>query len=234
MASRDILDIITRTALRGNQLRVDLHVSVPGQAEIADPQFIKSAVNSFLIAATQRGLDIVGIISDWLLPGKIARQLAQEEGIDIFVLPGQEVVTSEGLGILALNIETEIPQRLPLNDCLHQIKAQNGMAVTMRPSKRWMQRLNKMLKEPWCPAGIEVYSPKLPDFRDLENEPEFALFMTAGAKTPKELLNSNINTITDREWWVNQGVLTHETGVNYEPAWLTRGDHQYGTQGLQY
>lgn len=213
-----------KTSLRKGLLRSDIHIAFPSKVEMFDDMQISALVKNFLQVATIRGLDIVGIVSDWLRPGQLAQQLVNEKHIDLFILAGQEVITQEGMGILAFNIPQEVPQRLPWEDALKSIHELGGLAVVIRPARRWVQRLNKIIDEEWAPEGIEVYNPNFSEYIDIDADPRYEFFMTSAAKNPNDLGESKINTQNHRDWWVKHGLLQTETGKDYVPDYLQQGD----------
>jgi len=210
-----------KKSLRKNELRSDIHIAVPGRNEVFDDFQLYPLMNSFLQAATVRSLDIIGIVSDWLHPGQLARQIAEKTGIDIYVIPGQEIVSQDGLGVIALNISNEIPQRIEWQSIFKEIHNQGGFAVIMQPSARWVQRLNKIVDEEWAPEGIEVYSKRInTEYVDIDADFKYEFFMTSGSKTPSDLLESAINTKTPRSWWEKNGGLPKDYGKDFVPGYL--------------
>lgn len=212
-----------KMSLRKGLLRSDIHIAFPSRVEAYDDTHLSVLIKNFLEAASLRGLDIVGIVSDWLRPGQLAQQLVQEKNIDIYVLAGQEIITEDGMGILAFNIPQEVPQRLSWEEALKTIHQMGGMAVVIRPARRWVQRLNKIIDEDWAPEGIEVYNPNFMEYIDIDADPKYEFFMTSAAQKPNDLLESRINTQNDRSWWVKHGLMQEETGKDYLPDYLQEG-----------
>jgi hypothetical protein len=211
---------LNKVALRKNMLRSDMHIAFPSKNELFDKYQIENLVHSFLEASTARGLDIIGIVSDWLYPGEVAKKIVKQKNIDIFVLSGQEVVTKEGLRLLVFNLKKEIPQRLEWTDCLKTIHNNNGLVIVIKPSRRWVQRLNKIVNSEWAPEGIEVYNPNFSEYIDIDADVKYEFFMTSCAKKPNDLLQTNINTKNKREWWVKHGIFDKDFGKEYIPDYL--------------
>ena len=69
----------TKIALRKGLLRSDIHIAFPPQQAMPSDVQIEPLVKSFLEVATIRGLDIVGIVSDWLYPGQVGQRLVTEK-----------------------------------------------------------------------------------------------------------------------------------------------------------
>jgi len=215
-------------ALRKGLLRSDIHVAVPSKNVIADDLQLENLMKSFLQVATIRGLDIIGIVSDWLRPGQIAQNIAKQKNIDIFVLAGQEIISKQGLGMLVFNVQQELPQRLDYIDYFKQIHQMGGMVIVIRPSRRWVQKLNKIVNEEWAPDGIEVYNPHFSEYIDIDADPKYEFFMSSKATKPLELLESKINTQNHRSWWVDLGIMSPDTGENYVPGYLADPYRQKG------
>jgi hypothetical protein len=218
----------TVQSLRKNDIRSDIHVVAPTKKSGYDLIQLRSIVQGFLLAATARSLDVIGLVSDWLLPGQIAQEIAREKNIDVKVLPGQELVSAEGLNIIALNISKEIEQRLPWKKMLEEVHKQKGISIVIQPTRRWIQRINTVSKEPWAPDGVEAYNEHYSlEYIDLDVNFEYEFFMGSGATNPAELQNSKVNTKTKRTWWVQKGVLAQEEGLDFEPNYLKEWP-QYG------
>lgn len=188
-------------AIRKNFLRVDVHVSFPPQYEVSDPAYAKSMCQDYLEAATLRGLDLVCIISDWLYPGRVAQEIIQQKGIDLIALPGIEMVTSDNLTLLAININKEIEQRLDFEHVCKRIYNEGGFTVVVAPPKRWAHKLNNYINEPWAPVGVEVYNAHFMEFTNYNLDAAYEPFIASGAMSAEELLNTTLHTKIDRKWW---------------------------------
>jgi hypothetical protein len=210
-----------RTALRRGDLRADMRVRLPSRAEVGTDEELYVLLHQFMTVATVRGLDVIGVISDWLRPGQVAQYIAQQKHVDIFPIPGIELVTAEGIGVLAYNIPQEIPNRLTLEDMLKKIKDMGGFSIIVQPSKRWTQRINKIITEEWAPAAIEIWCEGLSrEYFDEDIEPEYLTIVTSGADTPTAFQETYINTRIQRKWFTDIGVMEPEAGKEFTPEYL--------------
>jgi len=214
-------EMAVRTALRRGDLRADLRVRLPARAEIGTDEELYVLLHQFMTAATVRGLDVIGIVSDWLRPGQIAQYIAQQKKIDIYPIPGIEIVTTEGIGVLAYNIPEEISNRLSLDETLAQIKNMGGFAVIIQPSKRWTQRINKLLNQEWAPSAIEIWCENMSrEYFDEDIDPKYLTIVTSGAENPTQLQETHIHTRIPRQWFVGNGSMDKETGKDFQPEYL--------------
>jgi len=214
-------EMAIRTALRRGDLRADMRIRLPSRAEMGTDEELYVYLHQFMTIATVRGLDVIGVVSDWLRPGQVAQYIAQQKGIDLFVIPGIELVTAENIGVLAYNIPREIPNRLTLEETLKQIKSLGGFSVLIQPSKRWTQRVNKIVQEEWAPAAIEIWCEKVSrEYFDEDINPEYLTIVTSGAEIPTELQETHIHTRIQRKWFIDNGVMQEDTGKEFTPEYL--------------
>lgn len=190
-----------KLAIRTSYLRVDPHIMFPSRNELSDPLMIRNMVVDFLQAASRRGLDMIFIVSDWLYPGKIARAIVKDKKIDILVYPGQELVSEEGVNLIAVNINKEIQQRYPLEYLLKLIYSQNGLALILQPNKSDTRYINKIVKEEWAPAGVILFNDNSTEFVDTDIDPEYELLIASGAMNAQALLETRSHTKTSLEMW---------------------------------
>lgn len=190
-----------KLAIRTSYLRVDPHIMFPSKMELSDPLMIRNMVVDFLQAASRRGLDMIFIVSDWLYPGKIAKAIIKDKRIDILVYPAQELVSEEGVNLIAVNIETEIEQRHPIEYLLKLIYSQNGLAIILQPNKSDTKYINKISEEEWAPVGVILFNDNSNEFIDTDINPKYELLIASGAMNAQALLQTKSHTKTNLEMW---------------------------------
>jgi predicted metal-dependent phosphoesterase TrpH len=103
-------------------LKLDLHVHSRYSADSL------ITTKELVFHARKRGLDGVAITDHDRLNG--ALRTAKET--DFFIIPGTEVTTSKG-HVIGLNVQSEIPQRLDVEETVDRIHDAGGLAVACHP-----------------------------------------------------------------------------------------------------
>ncbi|MHC1594885.1 MAG: PHP domain-containing protein [Methanotrichaceae archaeon] len=137
-------------ALSPRRLRFDLHV----HSSYSDDG--KDGVEKILDVALRKRLDGISITDHDTLEGSFAaRRLVEEKGLNLVVVQGAEVSTSEG-HLLALGIE-ELPLigRSP-EETIEAIHRQGGIAIVPHPYHLFRHAIFRI---PDCDA-VEVYNSK--------------------------------------------------------------------------
>lgn len=190
-----------RTALRKTYLRVDPHIAFPPKSNLADPATLRLLIVDFLEAASRRGLDVIVLASDWLTPGKMAQAIVRQHGIDLAVFPAQELVSKDNIHTLAVGIDNEIQQRLPIEEQLKQIHRQKGYAIVIAPNKQASKKMNKIVEEPWAPMGIEVFNDTFSEFVDNDIDSRYEFLLSSGSTRPSDLLDTQSHTRMPTDIW---------------------------------
>lgn len=84
-------------------------------------------------AAVEAGLRVLGVTDhNDVRPGQLARDYAVANSLPILVIPGIEV-TTDGGHLLALGMECQIPDGLPLGETVRKIQSVGGLAILPHP-----------------------------------------------------------------------------------------------------
>ncbi|MCR3883681.1 PHP domain-containing protein [Methanotrichaceae archaeon M04Ac] len=130
-------------------LRLDLHV----HSSFSDG---RDGVEEILKAALEGGLDGIAITDHDTLEGYFeAERIVREEGLDLLVIPGVEVSTSEG-HLLALGVRKLPPSGRSADETIEFIRVRGGIAIVSHPYHLFR---HSMYRIPDCDA-VEVYNSK--------------------------------------------------------------------------
>ena len=130
-------------------MRFDLHV----HSNFSDGQ---DSVEAVLRAAVRRGLFGLSITDHDTLEGsQKALKIISEEKLDLVLIPGAEVTTSEG-HLLCLGIEELPPRGLSPEETVDLAREQGGIAIVPHPYHPFRHAIGRI---PDCDA-VEVYNSK--------------------------------------------------------------------------
>ena len=130
-------------------MRFDLHV----HSNCSDG---RDAVETILRAAVRRGLFGLSITDhDTLRGSEKAMRIIREEGLELVLIPGAEVTTSEG-HLLCLGIEELVPRGLSPEETADLAREQGGIAIVPHPYHPFRHAIGRI---PDCDA-VEVYNSK--------------------------------------------------------------------------
>ncbi|MGB7571927.1 MAG: PHP domain-containing protein [Methanothrix sp.] len=130
-------------------MRFDLHV----HSNCSDG---RDAVETILRAAVRRGLFGLSITDhDTLRGSEKAMRIIREEGLELVLIPGAEVTTSEG-HLLCLGIEELVPRGLSPEETAELAREQGGIAIVPHPYHPFRHAIGRI---PDCDA-VEVYNSK--------------------------------------------------------------------------
>jgi len=130
-------------------MRFDLHV----HSNCSDG---RDEVRTILRAAVKRGLAGLSITDHDTLQGSLkARKIIREEKLELILIPGAEVTTSEG-HLLCLGIEELPPRGKSPEETADMAREQGGIAIVPHPYHPFRHAIGRV---PDCDA-VEVYNSK--------------------------------------------------------------------------
>lgn len=130
-------------------LRLDLHI----HSSFSDG---RDGVEEILKAAFDGGLDGIAITDHDTLEGSIeAERIVQERDLDLLIIPGVEVSTSDG-HLLALGVRELPPSRQSPDETIEFVRRRGGIAIVSHPYHLFR---HSMYRIPDCDA-VEVYNSK--------------------------------------------------------------------------
>lgn len=208
-------------ALRKNVLRVDLHIHAGDAADFTDEQVKNSTIKSILSAAIIKGLDVVGIIShDGPEMGLLAIQIAKNEGIDLWVVAGQEYTTTDKIKLIAYNLTKAMPPNMDFQTASEYVHKNKGLVMAIDITRRQAQLMNRLKGTPSAPDAIELYNAAVGWFMDIDIDTEYANFTNSAAKNAKMLEDTNVYTLINRKQFEQLGFLPPGAGTDYVPKYL--------------
>ncbi len=212
-------------ALRKNMLRADIHVHAGDTADFTNDQVRNQTIKSILSAAIIKGLDVIGIVAhDGPYMGQVAIQIASKEGIDLWVISGQEYVCIDKIRIIAYNLQKPLPPNMDYKTAAEYIHKNNGLVMVVDLTKRQAQIVNKLVNTPAAPDAIELYNAAVGWYMDIDIEPSYFQFMNSASKNAKMLEETNVYTLISRKDIEKLGFIPPGAGKDYVPKYLRRQD----------
>lgn len=109
--------------LREKQMRFDLHI----HSSYSDDSYISP--EDIIKAAEKRGLDGIAFSDHNTLEGY---HNGKDLDTDLIIVPSVEVSTSGG-HVMAIGVQEEIEDRLPIAETIDRIEEQGGLAIAVHP-----------------------------------------------------------------------------------------------------
>ena len=207
------------TALRKNVLRVDLCVFIDNEEAFSNENYLNSTIKSILTSAIINGLDIVGILSpETPLVGLRAKQMAQQQQMDIAVVPGQTYICTGKEELYIYNLAKPVPKNLPIDKACGFVHDNNGFVLATNVNSKFGATLNKLQGSKYAPDGVEIFNAKSGAYRDINID--FPRFVNSGATSASDLDNSNVFTLMQRKTAQELGFLQGDEGVDFTPKYL--------------
>lgn len=208
-----------KLSLRKHNLRVDLRIYPGDENEYHNEGDLSSKLKSLLSSSIIKGLDVVGIVSRFgVHVGWLARKIAEENKIDVKVIPGQEYVTSDKYKAVFYNIQKDIPAGKNYMTAANEVKSQGGKILLFDLSKGQAKDLNKVKGTKLSPDFIEIYNAHTSVFKDLNIE--FFEVISSAARSGSELEKIPIYTEIPRKKLIDMGIIGENEGETYIPGYL--------------
>lgn len=208
-----------KTALRKNNLRVDLRV-YPGDEEyqLTDKE-LPIKVKSILSSAIIKGLDIIGIVSIYgVRAGQVADQVAKNEHIDIKVIPGQDYKSAENFHAVFFNLQKDIQPGLPIHNAIHECKKQNGKVMLYDLSKSQAKSISDWQSTVYAPNLVEIYNAHARVYKDLDID--YPRVISSAARSANELEQIPAFSELPRKKLLEMGFISEAEGTEYVPGYL--------------
>jgi len=219
-----------RTALRKHMLRVDMRI-YPGDTSSLNPNDVTSTLKSLITAAIIKGLDVIGIVTPSSpATGWQAHQIAEQNNLDIWVLPGEEYVCADKFHLIVYLLKEAMPLGLTVDKAIAHARKQGGYVMAVNVTKRQAQHLNKLKDTESAPNAVEIYNAVSGGYLDVFVD--YARFVSSSAKTAREIETSNAYTLIHRKDLEATGLLPEGEGAEYVPNYLQR-DEQADPQNNQ-
>jgi hypothetical protein len=207
------------TALRKNVLRVDLCVFVDKEEAFSNEDYLNSTIKSILTSAIINGLDILGVLSpETPSVGLRAKQMAQEQQMDLVVASGQTYICSGKEELYIYNLIKPVPRNLSIDQACGFVHDNNGFVLATNVNSKLAPTINKLKGSKYAPDGVEIFNAKSGGYRDVDID--FPRFVNSGATSANDLDDSNVFTLMQRKTAQEMGLIQGDEGVDYTPKYL--------------
>jgi hypothetical protein len=207
------------TAIRKNVLRVDLCVFIDKEEAFSNEDYLNSTIKSILTSAIINGLDIVGILSpDAPYVGLKAKQMAQQQQMDLVVVSGQTYKCSGKEELYIYNLLKPVPMNLSIDKVCGYVHDNNGFVLATNVNSKLAITLNRLQGSKFAPDGVEIFNAKSGGYRDVDID--FPRFVNSGSTSANELDDSNVFTLMQRKTAQEMGFLQGDEGVDFTPKYL--------------
>ena len=207
------------TAIRKNVLRVDLCVFIDKEEAFSNEDYLNSTIKSILTSAIINGLDIVGILSpDAPYVGLKAKQMAQQQQMDLVVVSGQTYKCSGKEELYIYNLSKPVPMNLSIDKACGYVHDNNGFVLATNVNSKLAITLNRLQGSKFAPDGVEIFNSKSGGYRDVDID--FPRFVNSGSTSANELDDSNVFTLMQRKTAQEMGLIQGEEGVEFTPKYL--------------
>jgi hypothetical protein len=164
-------------------------------------------------------LDIVGILSpETPLVGLRAKQMAQQQQMDIVVIAGQTYICTGKEELYIYNLAKPVPKNLSIDKACGFVHDNNGFVLATNVNSKLGATLNKLQGSKYAPDGVEIFNAKSGAYRDIDID--FPRFVNSGATSASDLDNSNVFTLMQRKTAQELGFLQGDEGVDFTPKYL--------------
>jgi len=207
------------TAIRKNVLRVDLCVFIDKEEAFSNEDYLNSTIKSILTSAIINGLDIIGVLSpDAPYVGLKAKQMAQQQQMDLVVVSGQTYICSGKEELYIYNLSKPVPRNLSIDKACGYVHDNNGFVLVTNVNSKIAPTLNRLQGSKFAPDGVEIFNAKSGGYRDVDID--FPRFVNSGSTSANELDDSNVFTLLQRKTAQEMGFLQGDEGVDYTPKYL--------------
>jgi hypothetical protein len=207
------------TAIRKNVLRVDLCVFIDKEEAFSNEDYLNSTIKSILTSAIINGLDIIGVLSpDAPYVGLKAKQMAQQQQMDLVVVSGQTYICSGKEELYIYNLSKPVPRNLSIDKACGYVHDNNGFVLVTNVNSKLAPTLNRLQGSKFAPDGVEIFNAKSGGYRDVDID--FPRFVNSGSTSANELDDSNVFTLIQRKTAQEMGFLQGDEGIDYTPKYL--------------
>jgi len=207
------------TAIRKNVLRVDLCVFIDKEEAFSNEDYLNSTIKSILTSAIINGLDIIGVLSpDAPYVGLKAKQMAQQQQMDLVVVSGQTYICSGKEELYIYNLSKPVPRNLSIDKACGYVHDNNGFVLVTNVNSKIAPTLNRLQGSKFAPDGVEIFNAKSGGYRDVDID--FPRFVNSGSTSANELDDSNVFTLLQRKTAQEMGFIQGDEGVDYTPKYL--------------
>lgn len=194
-------------------------VFIDKEEAFSNEDYLNSTIKSILTSAIINGLDIVGILSpDAPYVGLKAKQMAQQQQMDLVVVSGQTYKCSGEEELYIYNLPKPVPMNLSIDKACGYVHDNNGFVLATNVNSKLAITLNRLQGSKFAPDGVEIFNAKSGGYRDVDID--FPRFVNSGSTSANELDDSNVFTLMQRKTAQEMGFLQGDEGVDFTPKYL--------------
>ena len=194
-------------------------VFIDKEEAFSNEDYLNSTIKSILTSAIINGLDIVGILSpDAPYVGLKAKQMAQQQQMDLVVVSGQTYKCSGKEELYIYNLLKPVPMNLSIDKACGYVHDNNGFVLATNVNSKLAMTLNRLQGSKFAPDGVEIFNAKSGGYRDVDID--FPRFVNSGSTSANELDDSNVFTLMQRKTAQEMGFLQGDEGVDFTPKYL--------------
>ena len=194
-------------------------VFIDKEEAFTNEDYLNSTIKSILTSAIINGLDIVGILSpDAPYVGLKAKQMAQQQQMDLVVVSGQTYKCSGKEELYIYNLLKPVPMNLSIDKVCGYVHDNNGFVLATNVNSKLAITLNRLQGSKFAPDGVEIFNAKSGGYRDVDID--FPRFVNSGSTSANELDDSNVFTLMQRKTAQEMGFLQGDEGVDFTPKYL--------------
>ena len=194
-------------------------VFIDKEEAFSNEDYLNSTIKSILTSAIINGLDIVGILSpDAPYVGLKAKQMAQQQQMDLVVVSGQTYKCSGKEELYIYNLPKPVPMNLSIDKACGYVHDNNGFVLATNVNSKLATTLNRLQGSKFAPDGVEIFNSKSGGYRDVDID--FPRFVNSGSTSANELDDSNVFTLMQRKTAQEMGFLQGDEGVDFTPKYL--------------
>ena len=194
-------------------------VFIDKEEAFSNEDYLNSTIKSILTSAIINGLDIVGILSpDAPYVGLKAKQMAQQQQMDLVVVSGQTYKCSGKEELFIYNLLKPVPMNLSIDKACGYVHDNNGFVLATNVNSKLAITLNRLQGSKFAPDGVEIFNAKSGGYRDVDID--FPRFVNSGSTSANELDDSNVFTLMQRKTAQEMGFLQEDEGVDFTPKYL--------------
>ena len=194
-------------------------VFIDKEEAFSNEDYLNSTIKSILTSAIINGLDIVGILSpDAPYVGLKAKQMAQQQQMDLVVVSGQTYKCSGKEELYIYNLSKPVPLNLSIDKACGYVHDNNGFVLATNVNSKLAITLNRLQGSKFAPDGVEIFNSKSGGYRDVDID--FPRFVNSGSTSANELDDSNVFTLMQRKTAQEMGFLQGDEGVDFTPKYL--------------
>ena len=194
-------------------------VFIDKEEAFSNEDYLNSTIKSILTSAIINGLDIVGILSpDAPYVGLKAKQMAQQQQMDLVVVSGQTYKCSGKEELYIYNLLKPVPMNLSIDKACGHVHDNNGFVLATNVNSKLAITLNRLQGSKFAPDGVEIFNAKSGGYRDVDID--FPRFVNSGSTSANELDDSNVFTLMQRKTAQEMGFLQGDEGVDFTPKYL--------------